>query len=505
MGNFLTHLDYVCVNHGLSVSSVVVRNDQRFWRSDHSPIHLQFPARSSPPMKTQTMRKQCTGWKPDDPDLYARQIMELLQAENCDLRQSETFSLQKIEETIETTADQCSSSTRTQREQTIKAMPPELRAARMARRITAPSTEARRLANNKERKLRRRWQARLALATNKRKQKKIKIAAIQCRSTGELEADRTQWCEEILEHCKEKYFVDPTSVFDCHSCISNLHAEQENMAMLGSIPPELGIQDVCWARARQKNNKTNGGDSTIVPEMITGLPMMAVYLIHDLFNQRFMGKIVEPMPSWHTIILAFLAKCPKPTVMKKDFRGVCLLDVFAKNYMGALMNTARKFPPPVHWHCVMCFAYEATIGVCDLNMILKWCAAKSYDWRGNEKEKLFIGAGDILSAFDNASIATLHTALKARQMPPRITAAILQELVDSRVRPCFEKLPFEDMPNSGYVTWNKCIRQGGNEASWAWNVVMSYILSLLVPIWRQKKFGVALSGKCRLTHSPAVE
>ena len=75
--------------------------------------------------------------------------------------------------------------------------------------------------------------------------------------------------------------------------------------------------------------------------------------------------------------------------------------------------------------------------------------------------------GDIQAAFDSADTRVLARALSERKMPACIIAAIMEECSNLNLEPCFEGLNFGE----DHIVFNKCIRQGGNEGPWAWNII----------------------------------
>eukprot|EP00973_Karenia_brevis_P073943 10278534-Karenia_brevis.AAC.1 len=83
------------------------------------------------------------------------------------------------------------------------------------------------------------------------------------------------------------------------------------------------------ARARLKKNTAASGESTVVPEMIMALSWLHLEVINDLFAARFQGHVADEPESWRQLVIIFIAKCRAASAMA-DFRGICLIDVFAK-------------------------------------------------------------------------------------------------------------------------------------------------------------------------------
>ena len=93
------------------------------------------------------------------------------------------------------------------------------------------------------------------------------------------------------------------------------------------------------------NGKAAGGGDSVVVEMIKLLPIAAVYVVTDLFQRRYAGSSFESILSWTKIVLVFINKISKPKQMK-DFRGISLLSVMSKWYMGCLCILAKSAPKP---------------------------------------------------------------------------------------------------------------------------------------------------------------
>eukprot|EP00973_Karenia_brevis_P041072 5683957-Karenia_brevis.AAC.1 len=60
----------------------------------------------------------------------------------------------------------------------------------------------------------------------------------------------------------------------------------------------LGI--VLQARAQMAREKSAGGGEQIVVEMLLELPIVVVYYVAKLFQDRYSGKSVESICTWRT-------------------------------------------------------------------------------------------------------------------------------------------------------------------------------------------------------------
>ena len=267
----------------------------------------------------------------------------------------------------------------------------EVRKARDERRRTLRGTEERRKANNKARKLTNKWKAKLALGRKKRHKPQTEMKTLHCRATGTDEVDRELWPHEIIAHCEEKYH-DPEIADDViPNMVRELRQEQKDLEQLGCLPPRMTIDCLLWSRSKQSTNRTNGSDSIIVPEMLKLIPITFIYVLLTLFVARYHGDVNEWLPSWAVIVFSFIEKVSRPKRVK-DFRGVCLLDCFAKLFMSTLVQMAMKVLLPPQWKLVANFAYTTGLSTTDLNSILKWSMCKGWDWRGGEQ--VFIASAD---------------------------------------------------------------------------------------------------------------
>ena len=72
---------------------------------------------------------------------------------------------------------------------------------------------------------------------------------------------------------------------------------------------------------------------------------------------------------------------------------------------------------------------------------------------------------------------------------------MLVEMLSLHVQPTFENLEF-----TSWVPWTKCIRQGGVESTFSWNLIFGWFMSMLHPAWCSSGFGIAVSSSVTVTH-----
>ena len=103
--------------------------------------------------------------------------------------------------------------------------------------------------------------------------------------------------------------------------------------------------------------KAAGGGELVVSEMLHLIPMAVVYMIVHMFAERYAGNTAESVENWRLIILTFLAKEVRPSKMA-DFRGISLLSILGKWYMGCIMILAHRCPRPESFQDICIVGYE---------------------------------------------------------------------------------------------------------------------------------------------------
>ena len=160
---------------------------------------------------------------------------------------------------------------------------------------------------------------------------------------GNQETNLSMWSEEVTQQCKEKYCDPDMDDGEVATMVDNHRTQQKYDEQLETLAPRMTVHSLLWARAKLSNNRTNGGNPIIVPEMLKLIPITLIFILLTLFVARYCGEVVEDLPSWARIIVSFIEKVSRPKGMK-EFRGVCLLDCFSKLYMSTLVSMAMKMP-----------------------------------------------------------------------------------------------------------------------------------------------------------------
>ena len=111
-----------------------------------------------------------------------------------------------------------------------------------------------------------------------------------------------------MKRCEETYFDPLQNDGNIYEELSRLAFEEEEMKSAVTSPPTFLPSDVFMARAKLKKGNSNGGRSTIVPEMFKAFPLAFMFLIYKIFFQRYLGHQIEHVVSWCYIILSFINK-----------------------------------------------------------------------------------------------------------------------------------------------------------------------------------------------------
>ena len=326
-----------------------------------------------------------------------------------------------LEEKLKITAHNFTHSCRNQRDTLLRSAPVDVLDARAASRAAPKGSETLRLCRRHARKVTRKWKAVIALANSSKKKRNQMHVPEFFKVDGVEIHDRTLWPGIVADHCRDKYEDISFTDSDASKLLDDLRTDQKNIEMLGHISPPKHFSDVAAARARLNKNKVNGGGSETVAEWIFLLPITVMYLIFKMMRDRYTGETTEVIDSRRNIILTFLEKTAAKSVGMKHFRGICLLDLVAKWYMSCVLLIMERQHDPFKMIAANS-AYSTGISIVHVALLLLQHVLRvSYDWR--RSVKAVIAQGDIEGAFDNARIALLSRALKARKTPPARIAA----------------------------------------------------------------------------------
>ena len=80
------------------------------------------------------------------------------------------------------------------------------------------------------------------------------------------------------------------------------------------------------------------------------IPILVVEQVTQLFRWRYMGKIVEEIEEWRTLLLVLLGKPGESGLRLEHHRGLALVSCLSKWYMGVLVLLyEQQTPRPSLW------------------------------------------------------------------------------------------------------------------------------------------------------------
>ena len=150
------------------------------------------------------------------------------------------------------------------------------------------------------------------------------------------------------------------------------------------------------------------------------VPMLVVEQVTQLFRWRCMGKIVEEIEEWRTLLLVLLGKPGESRMRLEHYRGIALVSCFSKWYMGVLVLLyEQQTLRPSLWRNVCSLGFQVGHHVGSLTGAILMIFRSAYEWRVTNPCCMFVG--DVLQAFDN-----VNPLLMSSTMDQAVEAAISQ-------------------------------------------------------------------------------
>ena len=229
------------------------------------------------------------------------------------------------------------------------------------------------------------------------------------------------------------------------------------------------------AFSRLKTGRAAGGGSPIVPEILKALDISTIFLLFKAFQARMSDINSEPIESWMKVLICFLGKKFTNSGLF-DTRGICLLDVIYKLYVGCIVQVVEGLePPPICKHIYSiggCSSVSCAYMVAPLALLAAMC----YEW--SHVDPIFFFAMDVRFAFDNNSPDLSCKGLSWLGVPPDLIAALLRD-----ERGAWMEATFDGAQTTSGDLYNKCARQGGTDAMLKWNATIRFILAPLFAAW----------------------
>ena len=301
-------------------------------------------------------------------------------------------------------------------------------------------------------RIRHKWNAECAASRNRHR---CKIEYLEC--NGSMTCACENWDQEIRRFCCEKYI----------GVTIDEHYEVERPAWFRSVERDTGMDcvraqtmnvDILFAaRAKLATGNCARCLGSIVAEMILLLPIVVVYLVAHFFAERYESNESDHIESWRHIVLVFLAKMRLPTTLRKSFRGISLLSVLCKWYVGCLIALAARTKAPAICNQICVVGYFPGCSIDLIIGFIKHFMHVGSGWRGRIKE--FIFNGDIGTAFDNLSIEVVEHSFRFMRLHPRLIAAFVAEMQQLRCRLEFANLLL-DIYHSRFQQMCAPMRQG---------------------------------------------
>ena len=138
-------------------------------------------------------------------------------------------------------------------------------------------------------------------------------------------------------------------------------------------------------------------------------------------------------------MLRMYAKIKNPTMLQ-HFRGISLLSVLAKWYIGCLIIVAKKPTPLLCWGSVNVVGFEPGLSTDLILAPLMVVKDRAREWHSTKR--VLVYKGDIYRAFDHMTPYLIAKVVEAGKTHPKLISAIVEE--NSNIR-WSEKSPFRKL------------------------------------------------------------
>lgn len=228
------------------------------------------------------------------------------------------------------------------------------------------------------------------------------------------------------------------------------------------------------------------GTSALSAEVLRYLPTATLWQLHCAMKDLF-EEYELPPESWHELMLVLLPKV-KTVGAFSDFRGVCLINTMSKMLMAGAVHLGKEYAMAnlrEQWKDQMIFGLEPGMCTEQISMTLQLMTERATEWPG--QRAFWILCADVLQAFDHVSPATMAHCLEFWGFPAGLTRCMMMQSLFTKAR----AVPFRSCV-TGSFCMSRCIRQGGMESPWAFNLVIRTVLHSVRERWE------AIPGVARL-------
>ena len=239
-------------------------------------------------------------------------------------------------------------------------------------------------------------------------------------------------------------------------------------------------------------NKQCALDS-VVTECFRFLEWGALDNIRNAFEFRLNGAQGhdDVVPAWTDILVTLLPKTSSSHRLTQ-LRPISLVSTLQKWYLACVTSLARNLStPPV----ANLLGFEPTHQCMEISEFIRLLLQRAHEWG----IPIFVGKGDISTAFDAIEHPILDAALESRSVPLPLRVAYLRELVEVNRSISLQGLCTPP------VSLGKGGKQGSTETPCNWNCLLDFLLTPLILSWTSKKFGVDLgTASCRSPTWPGL-
>lgn len=276
-----------------------------------------------------------------------------------------------------------------------------------------------------------------------------------------MSADPRRWAESLRERCTAKCSLKPGS-----KSHDDLMAELDvAVSQAAGAPPEWSWDVTLRARpALSRGNSTDR--SAISSETLLALSSEALWSMHIMLKFHYETAGSSPM-SRKSIRLFPLPKSSRPEDWS-GFRGICLLNVLSKLFVSGLMVMLRDWTTQHlgrSWHSIPLFGFEQECKAEDLLQCLQARVCEAAEWP--VQRPVVVASSDVRQAFDYVAPEVVASCMTYWAFPEQLIRSLIRESVGPTAEAvCAGTPPTSEFPMQG------CVRQGGVESPWCFNLVM---------------------------------
>ena len=154
-----------------------------------------------------------------------------------------------------------------------------------------------------------------------------------------------------------------------------------------------------------------------------------------------------------------------------DYRGISLLAIMLKWYVGALLYLADEYALPASHKVALTLGFEEGMACSSITAPLQILLAKSYEWdHAPAREQQFpmtVFVGDVYQAFDHLHPREAAQSLLHEGKPARLVAALSGENAGSRMEAVFNHCLTEVK-----VHYSRSERTGSRDAPRLWDSLL---------------------------------